>query len=65
MAATALKALGACGPVVTSVLVRVKVSIWLGLPKFKVFVVVEEDEKRSSLLLCVAWEVWKIAVCHV
>jgi hypothetical protein len=44
MAATALKALGARGPVVTSVLVRVKVSIWLGLPKFKVFVVVEEDE---------------------
>ena len=64
MVAIALEALGACGPVITSVLVSVKVSVWLGLPKFKVFGVVEEDKKRSSLFLCVTWEVWKIAVCH-
>ena len=64
MAATALKALGACGPVVTSVLVRVKVSVWLGLPKFEVFGVVKEDKKRSALFLCITWEVLKITVRH-
>jgi len=62
--AAALEALSAGRPVVASVLVSVKVSVRLGLPKFKVFGVVKEDKKRSSLFLCVTWEVWKIAVCH-
>ena len=64
MVTAALDTLGACRPVVTSILVRVEVSVWLRLPKFEVFSVVKEDKERSALLLGVTWEVWKVAVRH-
>jgi hypothetical protein len=64
MVAAALETYGVSWPIVTAVLVRVEVPVWLGLSEFKVLVVIEVDKEGFALFLGIVREVWEVAVHH-
>ena len=64
MVAAALETYGVSWPIVTAVLVRVEVSVRLGLSEFKVLVVIEVDKQRFALFLGIVWEIREVTVRH-
>jgi hypothetical protein len=62
--AAALETYGVSWPIVTAVLVRVEVSVRLGLSEFKVLIVIEVDKQRFALLLGIVWEIREVAIHH-
>ena len=64
MVAAALETYGVSWPIVTAVLVRVEVSVRLGLSEFKVLIVIEVDKQRFALLLGIVWEIREVAIHH-
>ena len=64
MVAAALETYGVSWPIVTALLVRVEVSVRLGLSEFKVLIVIEVDKQRFALLLGIVWEIREVAIHH-
>ena len=64
MVAAALETYGVSWPIVTAVLVRVEVPVWLGLSEFKVLVVIEVDKQGFALFLGIVREIREVTVHH-